>query len=102
LFWSVKPHNTTADVSRETYPFLKSAILILTTSYPFRGYPLTNYTNKSDKIPLKQFYQADFVCFGEILVELKAVSKINHEHTEPSSQLLSGNKTKTRIIDSVS
>jgi hypothetical protein len=45
----------------------------------------TNLTNKSDKIPfesqkilpilydgipLKQYYQADFVCFGEIVVEI--------------------------------
>jgi GxxExxY protein len=33
-----------------------------------------------DGIPLKQYYQADFVCFGDILVELKAVSKITNEH----------------------
>jgi GxxExxY protein len=33
-----------------------------------------------DGIPLKQYYQADFVCFGEIVVEIKAVSKITNEH----------------------
>jgi GxxExxY protein len=31
-------------------------------------------------IPLKQYYQADFVCFGKIIIELKAVSKIINEH----------------------
>ena len=33
-----------------------------------------------DGIPLKQFFQADFVCFGAILVELKAVSKLTNDH----------------------
>jgi GxxExxY protein len=33
-----------------------------------------------DGIPLKQYYQADLVCFGKILVELKAVSKITNDH----------------------
>ncbi|MDR1388439.1 MAG: GxxExxY protein [Treponema sp.] len=31
-------------------------------------------------IPLKHYYQADLVCFGEILAELKAVSKITNDH----------------------
>jgi GxxExxY protein len=30
--------------------------------------------------PLKQGYIADFVCFGKIIVELKAVSKLTDEH----------------------
>jgi GxxExxY protein len=62
-----------------------AAILSFTTN-------LTNLTNKSDKIPfesqkilpilydgipLKQYYQADFVCFGEIVVE------INNPAAEP-------------------
>jgi GxxExxY protein len=33
-----------------------------------------------DGMPLKQYYQADFVCFGKILVELKAVKTILNEH----------------------
>jgi GxxExxY protein len=33
-----------------------------------------------DGIPLKQYYQADFICFGKILVELKAVTKIVDAH----------------------
>ena len=31
-------------------------------------------------MPLKQLYKADFICFGKILVELKAVSQIIDEH----------------------
>jgi GxxExxY protein len=30
--------------------------------------------------PLKQIYIPDFVCFGQIIVELKAVSKLCDEH----------------------
>jgi GxxExxY protein len=30
--------------------------------------------------PLKQRYAADFVCFGKIILELKAVSQLNDEH----------------------
>ena len=30
--------------------------------------------------PLKQTYKADFVCYGEIIVELKAVSELNDTH----------------------
>jgi GxxExxY protein len=33
-----------------------------------------------DGTPLKQYYQADFVCFEKIILELKAVSKITNEH----------------------
>ena len=33
-----------------------------------------------DGIPLKHYYQADFICFEKILVELKAVSTILNEH----------------------
>jgi GxxExxY protein len=29
---------------------------------------------------LKQYYQADFVCFEKIIVEIKAISRIGNEH----------------------
>ena len=31
-------------------------------------------------VPLRQRYKPDFVCFGKVLVELKAVSKLTDEH----------------------
>ncbi|MBM3840842.1 MAG: GxxExxY protein [Verrucomicrobia bacterium] len=31
-------------------------------------------------LPLKQRYTADFVCYGKIIVELKAVSALTDEH----------------------
>ena len=33
-----------------------------------------------DGIELKQTYKADFVCFGKIIVELKAVSTLDDDH----------------------
>lgn len=33
-----------------------------------------------DGLPLKQTYRADFVCFGKILVELKAASDLDNVH----------------------
>lgn len=33
-----------------------------------------------DGIELKQFYKADFVCYGKIIVELKAVSELDDAH----------------------
>jgi GxxExxY protein len=30
--------------------------------------------------PLKQVYQPDFVCFGKVIVEIKAVSELHPEH----------------------
>ena len=49
-----------------------------TRSIPYeREKELTIYYK--DK-PLKQTYKADFVCYGEIIVELKAVSELNDAH----------------------
>ena len=33
-----------------------------------------------DGVELKQTYKADFVCFGKIIIELKAVSELNDAH----------------------
>ena len=33
-----------------------------------------------DGVKLKQTYKADFVCFGKIIIELKAVSELNDAH----------------------
>lgn len=31
-------------------------------------------------VPLKKFYKADFLCYGEIIVELKAQSELTSNH----------------------
>ena len=33
-----------------------------------------------DGVELKQTYKADFVCYGKVIVELKAVSELNDAH----------------------
>lgn len=39
----------------------------------------TNVTYKGR--PLNSAYRADFICFGEVIVELKAISALTNEHT---------------------
>ncbi|MFZ5493852.1 MAG: GxxExxY protein [Verrucomicrobiota bacterium] len=45
---------------------------------PFQAQPLLNLEYKGR--PLKQKYQPDFVCFGKVVLEIKAVSKLTDEH----------------------
>jgi GxxExxY protein len=45
---------------------------------PYLSQVQLGLTYKGD--PLAQFYKADFVCFGRIIVELKAVKAIAPEH----------------------
>ena len=45
---------------------------------PFQEQQTLNLLYKG--IPLKQTYKPDFVCFGKIIVELKAVSALLPEH----------------------
>jgi GxxExxY protein len=45
---------------------------------PFVAHPSLALTYKGRK--LKQAYQADFVCFGSIIIELKAVRELAPEH----------------------
>lgn len=45
---------------------------------PFQAQPLLNLEYKGR--PLKQKYQPDFVCFGKVILEIKAVSKLTDEH----------------------
>jgi GxxExxY protein len=51
-----------------------------------------------DGIPLKQYYQADLVCFGEILLELKAVSKITNEHNAQVLNYLAATGLKLGLL----
>jgi len=46
--------------------------------------------------PLKQTYRADFVCFGKVMVEIKAVSALNDEHPSANHELHAGNRHPCR------
>ena len=45
---------------------------------PFLAQEVLRLTYKGD--PLRQTYQPDFICYGKIIVELKAVKEIAPEH----------------------
>ncbi|MBU1044441.1 MAG: GxxExxY protein [Candidatus Omnitrophica bacterium] len=45
---------------------------------PFTSKPVLDITYKNFK--LEQIYQPDFICYKEIILELKAVSKFREEH----------------------
>jgi GxxExxY protein len=45
---------------------------------PFQAHPLLRLSYKGR--PLKQTYQPNFLCFGTVLMEIKAVSRLADEH----------------------
>lgn len=47
---------------------------------------------------LEQFYQPDFVCFGQIIIELKAVEKITDAHRAQVLNYLNATGLKLGII----
>ena len=47
---------------------------------------------------LKQFYQPDFVCFGKILVELKAVKELQYSHRSKIINYLKSTDMKLGLL----
>lgn len=45
---------------------------------PFSAKPMLKLAYKS--VPLRQTYSPDFICFDQVIVELKAVSDLGNEH----------------------
>jgi GxxExxY protein len=48
--------------------------------------------------PLKRYYEADFVCFDKVLVELKAVSKLADEHRAQVQNYLHATGLKVALL----
>ncbi|MDR1279445.1 MAG: GxxExxY protein [Opitutaceae bacterium] len=48
--------------------------------------------------PLKQTYKADLICFGKVLVELKAVSKLANEHRAQIQNYLHATGLKVGLL----
>ena len=48
--------------------------------------------------PLKRYYEADFVCFDKVLVELKAVSKLTDEHRAQVQNYLHATGLKVGLL----
>ena len=51
-----------------------------------------------DGVQLKQTYKADFVCFGKIIVELKAVSTLDDAHRSQVSNYLHATGYKLGLL----
>ena len=51
-----------------------------------------------DGIPLKQKYIADIVCFNKIIIELKAVAKINNQHKAQLMNYLTATKMSLGLL----
>lgn len=53
---------------------------------------------KYDGVELKQTYKADFVCFGKIIVELKAVSNLEDAHRSQVYNYLHATSSKLGLL----
>lgn len=51
-----------------------------------------------DEIELKQTYKTDFVCYGKIIVELKAVSALNDAHRSQVHNYLHATNYKLGLL----
>jgi GxxExxY protein len=51
-----------------------------------------------DDKPLSQYYKADIICFDKILLELKAVTKINNEHKAQLMNYLTATRLKLGLL----
>jgi GxxExxY protein len=63
---------------------------------PFESQKMINifYDDK----PLTQYFKADIVCYGKILLELKAVTKITNEHKAQLMNYLAATKIKLGLL----
>jgi GxxExxY protein len=51
-----------------------------------------------DDKPLTQYFKADIICFGKILLELKAVTKITNEHKAQLMNYLAATKIRLGLL----
>ncbi len=63
---------------------------------PFIAQPKIEMGYKGTK--LEQFFRADFACYGSIIVELKALSKIIDEHRSQCLNYLHANKFRLALL----
>lgn len=63
---------------------------------PFIAQPAIELEYKGTK--LEQFFRPDFICFGTILIELKAVSHLINEHRSQVLNYLNATKLRLGIL----
>ena len=72
------------------------AIEFATRSIPFVALPALGLSYKG--MPLRQTYQPDFVCFDQIVIELKAVREIAPEHRAHLINYLKGTGLRLGLL----
>ncbi len=63
---------------------------------PFKKESLINIYYKGDK--LDKYYKADFICYNEIIIELKALSDLTNEHESQLINYLKATNKKLGIL----
>ena len=63
---------------------------------PFRSHPVLQLEYKGRQ--LKQIYQPDLLCFGRIILELKAVSKLADEHRAQLHNYLCASRLRVGLL----
>ena len=68
----------------------------LSREIPFLSQPQLDLYYKGEK--LNQFYKPDFVCFDNIILELKALSKVSNEHQAQLLNYLRAGQMKLGLL----
>jgi GxxExxY protein len=63
---------------------------------PFQSQPMLQLDYKSR--PLRQTYQPDLLCFGRVILELKAVSKLAAEHRAQLHNYLCASRLRVGLL----
>jgi GxxExxY protein len=63
---------------------------------PFLAQSQLNLAYKND--PLEQIYKPDFICFGKIIVELKAVKKLAPKHNAQLVNYLKATRMRVGLL----
>ncbi len=63
---------------------------------PFQAQALLNLHYKQQ--PLKKAYISDFICYGKIIVEIKALSKLTNEHRAQVHNYLAATEFKLGLL----
>jgi GxxExxY protein len=73
----------------------------LEIEFEYRGVPFQSqreFTLQYRELKLKQWFKADFLCYGQILVEIKAVSTLADEHRAQVINYLNATKLQLGIL----
>lgn len=69
---------------------------LMDRSIPFESHPTLALEYKGR--PLRQVYQPDLVCFGKVIVEIKAVAKLADEHRTQLHNYLHATRLRVGLL----